>query len=368
MSTKLNIQEEQYYLASQWRLMWWKFRRHKLAQVGGLILISLYLLAILAEFITPYNINQRHSTYIYVPPQKVHLFWDKHSLHFYVYGIRRDVDLKTWKFIYTEDTSKKYFLHFFVRGYDYKFLGLIPTNIHLFRVEEIGTIFLFGTDGLGRDLFSRTIYGARVSLFIGLVGVGISLFLGTLIGGISGYYGGKTDIIIQRIIEFLISIPTIPLWMALSAALPQDWSPIKTFFAISIILSLIGWCGVARVVRGKFLELREEDFIMAAKLSGCSEWRIIIRHMVPSFVSYLIVQITLSIPSMILGETALSFLGLGIRPPAVSWGALLKEAQNISAVVLYPWLLIPSTFVIVAVLSFNFLGDGLRDAADPYLF
>ncbi|NLG83752.1 MAG: ABC transporter permease, partial [Firmicutes bacterium] len=278
----------------------------------------------------------------------------------------REIDPETWRFLFTEDKSKEYSLCFFVRGHNYKFLGLIPTNLHLFGVEDGGTVFLFGTDDMGRDVFSRTICGARVSLFVGLVGVALSFVLGIVIGGISGYFGGKTDLIIQRVIEFLISIPTIPIWMALSAALPPHWSPVKVFFGISIILSFVGWCGIARVVRGKFLELREEDFVTAARLAGATDATIIFRHLVPSFMSYLIVQLTLSIPGMILAETALSFLGLGIRPPAVSWGTLLKGAQNISAIALYPWLLIPAIFVIATVLAFNFLGDGLRDAADPY--
>ncbi|MBA7549744.1 Dipeptide transport system permease protein DppC [subsurface metagenome] len=227
-------------------------------------------------------------------------------------------------------------------------------------------MFLFGTDKLGRDLFSRNIYAARISLSIGLVGVVFSFVLGCILGGISGYYGGAADMIIQRIIEFLLCIPTIPLWMGLSAALPPEWSPIKVYFGITIILAIRGWCGLARVVRGKLLELREEDFAMAAKIAGATDGRVITRHLLPSFLSYLIVNLTLAIPWMILGETSLSFLGLGLRPPVVSWGVLLKQAQNFRTVALHPWLLIPGLFVIITVLTFNFLGDGLRDAADPY--
>jgi len=358
--------EERYYLASQWELMWRKFKKHKLALFGGSILIIFYVTAIFCEFFSPYNIYKRYPKYIYCPPQTIH-FFDEEGFHLrpFVYGMKGSRDPVTLRRKYTLDKTKKYPIYFFTRGNKYKLWNLFETNIHLFGVKE-GVIFLFGTDELGRDLFSRNIYASRISLSIGLVGVAISFILGIILGGISGYYGGVTDTIIQRIIEFLISIPTIPLWMALSAALPPLWSPIKIYFGITVILSIIGWCGLARVVRGKFLELREEDFVMAAKISGTSEPRIITRHLIPSFLSYLIVSLSLSIPWMILGETALSFLGLGIRPPAVSWGALLKSAQNIRTVAQSLWLLIPGLFVIVTVLAFNFVGDGLRDAADPY--
>jgi len=359
--------EEKLYVASQWQLMWRKFIKHKLAIFGGGVLAVFYIVAIFCEFFSPYDIYKRYTKYIYCPPQRIHFFDEKGNFYFrpFVYGVKRKIDPKTFRRGYIEDKTKKYPIYFFVHGHKYKFWGLFKTDIHLFGVKE-GVIFLFGTDKLGRDLFSRNIYASRISLSIGLVGVAISFVLGSLLGGISGYYGGVADTIIQRIIEFLICIPTIPLWMALSAALPPRWSPIKVYFSITVILSIVGWAGLARVVRGKFLELREEDFVMAAKISGASEQRIITRHLLPSFLSYLIVSITLSIPNMILGETALSFLGLGIRPPAVSWGALLKDAQNVRTVALHPWLLIPGLFVIITVLAFNFLGDGLRDAADPY--
>ena len=345
--------------------MWRKFIKHRLALVGASMLIILYIVAIFCEFFSPYHIYTR-SKYLYCPPQRIH-FFDEEGFHLrpFVYGLKTSRDPVTLRMKYSVDKTKKYPIYFFVHGCKYKFWGLFKTDIHLFGVKE-GVIFLFGTDKLGRDLFSRNIYASRISLSIGLVGVAISFVLGSLLGGISGYYGGVADTIIQRIIEFLICIPTIPLWMALSAALPPRWSPIKVYFSITVILSVVGWAGLARVVRGKFLELREEDFVMAAKISGASEQRIITRHLLPSFLSYLIVNITLSIPGMILGETALSFLGLGIRPPAVSWGALLKDAQHIRVVAQFPWLLIPGFFVIVTVLAFNFLGDGLRDAADPY--
>jgi len=358
--------EERYYMASQWQLMWRKFKKHKLAILGGIILAIFYIIALFCEFFSPQDIYKRNIKYIYCPPQRVH-FFDEKGFHLrpFVYGLKRKLDLKTFRRIYTEDKNKKYPIYFFVRGDKYKLWDILPSNMHLFGVKK-GTVFLFGTDKLGRDLFSRNLYAARISLSIGLVGVALSFILGIILGGISGYYGGAADIIIQRIIEFFISIPTIPLWMALAAALPEDWSPIKIYFSITIILSLVGWCGLARVVRGKFLELREEDFTMAAKIAGATEGRIIMRHLLPSFLSYLIVSMTLAIPSMILGETALSFLGLGIRPPAVSWGALMQDAQNFRTVAQNPWLLIPGLFVIITVLAFNFLGDGLRDAADPY--
>jgi len=358
--------EEKYYVASQWQLMWRKFRKHKLAIFGGTILGIFYILAMFCDFFSPYDIYKRYTKYVECPPQRVHFFDERgFNLRPFVYGIKRKIDPKTWRKIYTENKTQKYPIYFFIQRNKYKLWNLFETNIHFFGVKE-GNIFLFGTDKLGRDLFSRNLHGARISLSIGLVGVALSFILGAILGGLSGYYGGNADTIIQRVIEYLISIPTIPLWMALSAAVPQEWSPVKVYFSITIILSIVGWCGLARVVRGKFLELREEDFVMAARIAGSTDSRVIIRHLLPSFLSYLIVNLTLSIPAMILGETALSFLGLGIRPPAVSWGTLLQDAQNIRAVTLHPWLLIPGLFVIITVLAFNFLGDGLRDAADPY--
>ena len=358
--------EERYYMASQWQLMWRKFRKHKLALLGGSILAVFYVLAIFCEFFSPYDIYKRYPDYIYCPPQRVH-FFDRQGFHPrpFVYGMKQEMDPVTWETKFTEDKAKKYPICFFVRGDEYKLWNLFKAEVHLFGTKE-GTVFLFGTDEMGRDLFSRDLHAARLSLSIGLVGVALSFVIGIILGGVSGYYGGSADMIIQRVIEFLICIPTLPLWMALSVALPKDWSIVKVYFGITVILSLVGWGGLARVVRGKFLELREEDFAMAAKIAGATEGRIIARHLVPSFLSYLIVNITLSIPGMILGETALSFLGLGLRPPAVSWGVLLQKAQNIRTVAMYPWLLIPALFVIITVLAFNFLGDGLRDAADPY--
>jgi peptide/nickel transport system permease protein len=358
--------EEKLYLASQWQLIWWKFKKHRLAVAGGIILMFLYFMAIFCEFLSPYSIATSFNGYQNAPPTKIH-FLDENGrlVRPFIYGMKRELDINTFQYKFKEDKSQKYFIYFFAKGEPYKFWSLIETDIHLF-VTEGAPIFLFGADTLGRDLFTRCLYGARISLSIGLVGVFLSFTLGLILGGISGYLGGTIDEIIQRSIDFLTSLPTIPLWMSLSAALPRSWPVIKTYFAITILLSLLGWCGLARVVRGKLLALREEEFTLAARLAGASEWRIITRHLLPSFTSHLIVSITLSIPNMILGETALSFLGLGMQPPAVSWGTLLQSAQRIDSIALYPWYLIPVLFVIVTVLAFNFLGDGLRDAADPY--
>ena len=358
--------EEEYYIASQWQLMRRKFLKHKLAIFGGIILVIFYIVAMFCEFFSTQGMYKRHTAYIYCPPQRIHFFDEsRFNLRPFIYGLKRTIDPETWRRVYVEDKTKKFPLYFFVRGDEYKLWNLFPIDIHFFGIEE-GTIFLFGTDNLGRDLFSRNLYAARISLSIGLVGVALSFILGCVLGGISGYYGGAADMLIQRVVELLICIPTIPLWMALAAALPSDWSPIKTYFGITVVLSIVGWTGLARVVRGKLISSREEDFTMAAKIAGATNARIITRHLLPSFLSYLIVSLTLAVPWMILGETALSFLGLGIRPPAVSWGALMQEAQNVRTVAQNPWLLLPGLFVIITVLTFNFLGDGLRDAADPY--
>ena len=359
--------EERYYLASQWQMMWQKFRRHKLAIVGGVVLLILYLLAIFADFLAPYPKEIRFEKFAHRPPTPVHLFDEDGKFRGpFVYGTTKERNMETLEAIYTVDTSAVYPLCFFVQGEPYSVLGLFETGIRLFGVEEPGAIFLFGTDNLGRDLFSRIAHGARLSLSIGLIGVSLSFLIGVTLGGISGYFGGVVDTIIQRIIEFFISIPTTPLWIALAAALPKDWSVVRIYFGIVVILSLVGWGGLARVVRGKFLELRELDYVLAARVSGVSEWSIIRVHLVPNFASYLIVDLTLAIPGMILGETALSFLGLGLRSPAVSWGVLLEKAQNIASIAIYWWTLVPALFVIITVMAFNFLGDGLRDAADPY--
>jgi len=360
--------EEKFYIASQWQLMWRKFKKHRLAIFGGVILAIFYIIgALFCEFFSPYDIHKRYPNHMHCPPQRIH-FFDAKTFHLrpFVYEVKGEFNPKIFETVYVIDKAKKYPIYFFVHGDKYKLWNLFKSDIRFFGVKEPGTIFLFGTDKLGRDLFSRNIYAARISLSIGLIGVALSFILGSILGGISGYYGGITDTIIQRVIEFVICIPTIPLWMGLAAALPAEWPPLRIYFGITIILSIVGWCGLARVVRGKLISLREDDFIIAAKISGSNEWRMITRHLLPSFLSYLIVNLTLSIPAMILGETALSFLGLGLRPPVVSWGVLLNEAQNVQTVSLHPWLLIPGLFVIIVVLAFNFLGDGLRDAADPY--
>ena len=362
------LSTEKYYTATQWQLMWRKFRKHKLATAAAGLLTVFYIVAIFCEFFSPYDTRKRFSDYTYCPPQRIHFFGEKGKFHLrpFVYGIKRKFNQHTWRWVYINDKTEKYPIFFFVRGGQYKLWNLFRTDIHFFGVKEPGVIFLFGTNAVGMDLFSCNIYAARISLSIGLLGVALSFVLGCILGGISGYFGGTADMIIQRIIEFLICIPTIPLWMALSAAVPDEWSPVKVYFGITVVLSFVGWCGLARDVRSKLLALREEDFAMAAKIAGATYGRIIIRHLLPSFLSYLIVSLTLSVPGMILGETSLSFLGLGLRPPVVSWGVLLKEAQNVQTVALHPWLLIPGLFVIIVVLAFNFLGDGLRDAADPY--
>jgi len=361
--------DEQVYVASQWQLMWWKFRKHRMAMVGGVIVILLYIMAAFVEIIAPYNPETQDARYAYRPPTKIH-FVDRAG-RFYItpffYGPHSERDLETLSLRFSEDSQKIYPLRFFVRGDEYRLWGLIPMDIHLFgSPDPEARFFLMGADKQGRDMFSRIVYGSRISMSVGLLGVVLSFLLGIIIGGVSGYYGGTVDTIIQRVIEFLRSIPTIPLWMSLSAALPANWPPVRMYFGITIILSLIGWTGLARVVRGRFLALREEDFVMAAKISGSSESRIIFRHMVPSFFSHIIAALTLSVPEMILSETSLSFLGLGLRYPAISWGVLLQDAQNIRAVASAPWLMLPGAAVVLAVLALNFLGDGLRDAADPY--
>lgn len=359
-------EEERLFFASQWQLVWRKFRRHRLAVVSLACLAVLYFFALTFEFWIPYHPLIQHTDYLDAPPSRIHIRRDGRFARPFVYVLEQTLDLETFSRIYTPDTAQPRVIRFWQPGEDYKFWGLVRAQRRFITVEEGGVLFLFGTDNLGRDQFSRTLAASRISLSIGLVGVIISFVLGCLLGGISGYFGGWPDIVIQRVIEFLISIPRTPLWLALAAAVPARWDPVRVYFAITLSLSIIGWAGLGRVVRGKLLELREADFVMAASTAGATEMRIIVDHLLPGFMSYLIVHLTLAVPGMILAETALSFLGLGIRPPAVSWGTLLQGAQNVRSIVSHQWMLIPGAFVIVTVLLFNFIGDGLRDAADPY--
>ena len=352
--------------ASSLSLMWWKFKRHKLAVFSAFVLIFLYGTIPLTEFLAPYDLGDRNTHYIHAPPQGIHLFHEGEFVGPFSYGYSHTVDLQTFRRVYVSDKNDIDQLRFFCSGESYRFWGLVPGDFHLICPADDGTLFLLGTDRLGRDMFSRLLHGTRISLTVGLVGISISFVLGLLIGGAAGYFGGWVDASVQRLIELIKSMPELPLWMALSAAIPVQWSPILVYFGITIILGLLDWPGLARAVRSKFLALREEDYVTAAQLMGARPRRIILRHLAPNFMSHLIASATLSIPTMILGETALSFLGLGLRSPITSWGVLLNEAQNLAAVEFYPWLLVPMVPVILTILAFNFLGDGMRDAADPY--
>ena len=358
--------QERVYLASQLQLMWLKFKRHQLAVISGVFLLLLYGTTFISEFLSPYSNQTRQTEFIRAPPQGIHI-WRDGGLHApFVYTPRYELNLDTLKREYRTDESVTHPVRFFCHGDKYLFWGLIPADLHLACPSEGGTLFLLGTDRLGRDMLSRMIYGARISLTIGLIGVTISFFLGIVIGGLAGYYGGWFDLIVQRAIEIVHSLPHIPIWLALAAVMPASWSPILIYFGITIILGLMDWTGLARSVRSKLLSLREEDYVLAAQLMGARTPRIIGRHLIPGFMSHLIASATLTIPKMILGETALSFLGLGLRPPITSWGVMLNEALNINVVALYPWLMFPVIPVILVILTFNFFGDGLRDAADPY--
>ncbi|MER9895843.1 ABC transporter permease [Mesorhizobium sp. M0119] len=359
-------EQSKVFQASQLRLMWWKFRRHRLAVVSGIFLAALYFGILICEFLAPYDLHTRNMDYIYSPPQRVHLFHNGQFVGPFVYGRQMTLDMDTLKRNYIEKQDDVQRIRFFCKGDSYRFWGLIEGDRHFVCPAENGQLFLAGTDRLGRDVLSRIIYGARISLTIGLVGISFSFLLGIVIGGLAGYHGGIFDLIVQRIIEVLQSIPSIPLWLALAAIMPITWSPILIYFGITVILGLLDWTGLARAVRSKLLALREEDYVLAAQLMGARSSRIIGRHLIPGFMSHLIATATISIPGMILGETALSFLGLGLRAPITSWGILLTEARSVSVIAFYPWLLLPMLPVVLVILAFNFLGDGLRDAADPY--
>ncbi|MEZ4863750.1 MAG: ABC transporter permease [Caldilineaceae bacterium] len=352
------------------RLMILRFRRNKLAVVGLYLLVLLYAAVLFAPIVAPYDPQHRFNKHLYLPPRAIHLRDDAGNWQWpFVYAVKIETNKETFTRDFVEDRTVTSPVRLFVAGDPYKLFGLWEGERHLFGVEDaeaVGPIFLLGGDKFGRDIFGRVLFGGRISLTIGLVGVALSLFIGLLLGGISGLYGGVVDNIIQRLIEFLRSIPTIPLWMGLAAALPADWPQIRIYFGITIILSLLGWTTLARVVRGKFLSLRNEDFVLAAQSAGANDWYLIWEHLVPSFMSYVLVHLTLAIPNMILGETALSFLGLGLVSPAISWGVMLKDAQQLVEIAIHPWILWPAMFVVVTVLAFNFIGDGLRDAADPY--
>ena len=356
-----------YYTASQFQLMWWKFKKHRLALIGTALLGLFLFIALFAEFLSPYGPAVRTPNYLFGGPQVLHFVDAEGKFHLrpFTYALSASMDPQTFLLEVKEDTSEPWPVYFFVKGDPYKMWGLIESDIHLFGVKE-GHLHLLGTDQLGRDILSRLFHATRTSLTIGVVGLVISFFLGLIIGGISGFFGGRIDDVIQRFIEFIRSIPTLPLWMALAAALPKEWSPQQVYFTITILLGLLGWTHLARRVRGKLLSLREEDFVVAARIAGSSDARIIARHLLPSFLSYIIVDLSISFPYMILAETSLSFIGLGLRAPVISWGTLLQDAQNIQAIALYPWLFTPVAFVIVSVMAFSFVGDGMRDAADPY--
>jgi peptide/nickel transport system permease protein len=361
--------EDRIAVATQWQLIWWRFRKHKLAVGGAIVLALFYVVALFADFFAYVDPAESEAQRSLMAPQGIHWF-DDGKFAPYVHPLKGTRDPMTFKRVYAPDTSTKIPVTLFGHGEPYKLFGFIPTDRHLFAVEGAKpseSLFLLGTDMHGRDVWSRLMYATRTSMTIGLVSVALSLVLGVALGGVSGYFGGAIDGVIQRIIEILRSIPTIPLWMGLAAALPADWSVVQVYFAITIIISLIGWTELARVVRGRFISLRNEDFVMAAELLGCSKSRIIFRHKVPTVISHNLAATTPAIPAIIISETSLSFLGLGLRPPAISWGVLLQDAQNVQALVISPWLLFPAIPVIIAVLAFNFMGDGIRDAADPYL-
>ncbi len=358
-------------VASQWQLVWWAFKRHRLAMVGLFVTVALYIVAVLPGFFAVNDPSQQNRRAVFHPPQGLHFIDTSEaggfSLRPYIHPYVLKRDPKTLASVYEEDKGRKVYLQMFGEGYEYSVLGLFTARTHLFASQDAGQpLFFFGADRLGRCVFSRIMVGTQISLSVGLLGVLLSLSIGVVLGGISGYYGGRIDFAIQRVIELVLSLPTIPIWLALAAALPQDWPATLNYLMITVILSLTGWAQLARVVRGRFLSLRTEEFVTAARLDGASEGRIIFRHMLPSFSSHIIASISLAIPAMILAETSLSFLGLGLQPPTISWGVLLREAQNIRSIATAPWLFAPGAAVVLAVIALNFLGDGLRDASDPY--
>ncbi|MGD9294622.1 MAG: ABC transporter permease [Roseobacter sp.] len=352
--------------APNWLLTWRKFKRHKLGLISGIFLLICYLVLPVAGFIAPYTPNERSADYLYAPPQSINLWHQGQFIGPYVYAIDATADLVNFRWSYETDETTPMPLEFFCEGAEYKLFGLVRSDTHLFCAPEGATVFLWGSDRLGRDVFSRILYGAQLSLTVGLIGITVSFVLGIFFGAIAGYFGGNIDWFINRVIEILRSLPELPLWLALSAAVPSNWSPVSVFFIISIILGILDWPGLARAVRAKFLSLREEEYVRAAEMMGAKPGRVIRKHLLPNFMSHLIASATLSIPAMILGETALSFLGLGLRAPAVSWGVMLNDAQNLASIEIYPWTAIPMLPIIFVVLAFNFLGDGLRASLDPY--
>jgi peptide/nickel transport system permease protein len=366
VSEQLTADQEKFYMAGQWKLMWWRFRRHRPAVISALFLAFCYFSILISEWISPYELDRRHIKYIFAPPQGIHFFHEGSFIGPFVYALDVQRDLDTLQRVYTANLKKPQPLRFFCSGEDYEFWGLVPATFHFICPAEGGTAFLLGTDRLGRDMFSRITYAARISLTIGLIGISLSFTLALILGGLAGYYGGWVDLVVQRMIEILKSFPHLPLWMALSAALPVTWSPLLVYFGITLILALLDWPSLGRAVRSKLLSLREEDYALAAQMMGAKPARIIGRHLLPGFMSHLIASATLSIPSMILAETALSFLGLGLRPPITSWGVLLNEATDINVVAVNWWLMFPVIPVILVILAYQFMGDGMRDAADPY--
>ena len=361
--------QDKYYYASQWQLMARKFRKHKLAMVSLVVLMILYIVAIFGNFFAPQGTEKYDGSYVNCPPHGIHLFHEGKFIGPFVYGLARERDPETYMMKFVDNKEEIYKVHFFVQGAEgseYKFLGLFETNLHLFEAEGEGRVFLFGTDSMGRDLFSRVILGAQISLFIPVVGMLLTVFLGLIMGSLAGYVGGWVDTVIQRAVEVVRSFPQVPLWMALSAAIPKTLKPAQVFMLMTLILSLISWPDLSRVVRSKFISVKKEDYIMSSRISGAPAVKVVTRHMIPSFLSYIIVNMTMSIPNLIIGETTLSFLGLGLRSPATSWGVLLQETNKLETISFYGWKLIPMVFVFLTILAFNFLGDGLRDAADPY--